>query len=413
MSSRFSLLREPNFARVFAARLISAFGTPMGPVALPFAVLEDLHGTARDVGLVIAAASAAQVTFLLLGGALADRGSRRGQMVIADLAAAGAQGTIAVLLALQLASVPSLILLELVIGTALALQHPAAVGLVPLVVEREALQPANALLAIAQSTAMGLGAAVAGLVAAQFGARVALAIDALTFLVSALLVSGVRERAQARGAPSESLWAELRDGWREFTSHRWLWTIVLQFTVMLVGWFGAYGVVGPVVAKRALGGAAAWGVIAAANGFGNIAGGLVILRVHFARPMLVATLCCFSFALLPLALIQPLPVPWIAAAAFSAGFTGEIFGVLWYTALHTHVDAAALSRVSAYDAVGSIALVPLGEVAAGFALDAYGPAVTLLAACAAIVVPTAAVLLVPEVRGLRAEAQVTSTQLAS
>ena len=133
MSSRFALLREANFARVFAARLISAFGTPMGPVALPFAVLEDLHGSARDVGLVIAAASAAQVTFLLLGGALADRGSRRSQMVIADLTAAAAQATIAALLALHMASVASLVLLELVIGAALALQHPAAVGLVPLV----------------------------------------------------------------------------------------------------------------------------------------------------------------------------------------------------------------------------------------------------------------------------------------
>jgi MFS family permease len=401
MESRFAPLRDPNFARVFAARLISAFGTPMAPVALPFAVLEDLQGLARDVGLVIAAASGAQVVFQILAGALADRGSRRAQMVTGDLAAAAAQGAIALLLALHLASVPSLIVLEVVIGTALALQHPAAVGLVPLVVERERLQSANALLAIASSTAMGLGAAVAGIVAAKLGARVALAIDAVTFVVSAILVSGVRERPQVR-AQSESLLAALRGGWREFTSHRWLWTIVLQFTVMLVGWFGTYAVVGPVIAKRALGGAAAWGIIASANGFGLIAGGFVALRVHFPRPIFAATLCCFPFALLPLTLIAPLTVPWIAAAAFAAGFSGELFGVLWYTALHTHVDPAALSRVSAYDAVGSIALVPLGEVLAGFALDAFGAAATLIGASAAIVVPTAAVLLVREVRELRA-----------
>ena len=401
MASRFALLRDPNFARVFAARLISAFGTPMGPVALPFAVLDDLHGSAGDVGLVIAAASGAQVAFQIFAGALADRGSRRAQMVTGDLAAAAGQGTVAVLLALGLASVPALIALEVVIGTALALHHPAAVGLVPLVVDRERLQRANALLAIANSTAMGLGAAVAGVVAARFGARAALAIDAVTFVVSAILVMGVREREQER-APGQSLLAELRDGWREFTSHRWLWTIVLQFTVMLLGWFGTYGVVGPVIAKRALGGAAAWGLIASANGFGLIAGGVVALRVHFPRPMLAATLCCFPFALLPLALCAELPVPWIAAAAFAAGLCGEIFGVLWFTALHTHVEPAALSRVSAYDAVGSIALVPLGEVAAGFALDGLGPGPTLLGACALIVVPTAAVLFVREVRELRA-----------
>jgi len=408
MESRFAPLRDPNFARVFAARLISAFGTPMAPVALPFAVLEDMHGSARDVGLVIAAASGAQVVFQIFAGALADRGSRRAQMVTGDLAAAAAQGAIALLLALQLASLPALVLLQVVIGTALALQHPAAVGLVPLVVERERLQSANALLAIANSTAMGLGAAAAGIVAAKLGARVALAIDAVTFVASAVLVSGVRERAQER-TQTESLLAELRGGWREFTSHRWLWTIVLQFTVMLVGWFGTYAVVGPVIAKRALGGAAAWGIIASANGFGLIAGGFVALRVHFPRPIFAATLCCFPFALLPLTLIGPLAVSWIAAAAFAAGVAGELFGVLWYTALHTHVDPAALSRVSAYDAVGSIALVPLGEVLAGFALDAFGATATLVGASAAIVVPTAVVLLVRDVRELRATAPARSS----
>jgi hypothetical protein len=84
-----------------------------------------------------------------------------------------------------------------------------------------------------------------------------------------------------------------------------------------------------------------------------------------------------------------------------AGFGFEIFNVLWNTALHTHVDPTALSRVSAYDVVGSLALVPLGEVLAGFSVEAFGAPFTLLLAAAAIVLPTAAVLFVPEVRHLR------------
>ena len=56
-----ALLREPGFARLFAARLVSAFGSAMAPIALPFAVLEDLGGEPSDVGLVIAAGSGAQV----------------------------------------------------------------------------------------------------------------------------------------------------------------------------------------------------------------------------------------------------------------------------------------------------------------------------------------------------------------
>lgn len=372
----------------------------MTPVALPFAVLEDLGGSAGDVGLAIAAGSGMQVLVQLFGGAFADRGSRRRQMVGADALACGAQATLAALLLTGAASLPVVMALQAVIGVSFALHWPAAVGLVPLVAPRDALQPANALLSLAHSTALGLGAATGGLLAASFGAGVALAVDAGTFATSALLVAGVRARPQARGAAA-SLWAELRAGWSEFVAHRWLWTIVLQFTVMMIGWFGTFAVVGPVVAQRSLGGSDAWGAIAGAYGFGLVVGGLVALRMHFPRPMLAATLTCFANVFLPLLLVAPAPVAWIAAGAFAAGVGHEIFGVLWFTTLHTRVAPEALSRVSAYDAVGSIALVPVGQVLAGWLVEQAGAPFTLTVAVVTIVVPTATVLLVPEVRHLR------------
>ncbi|HEX2485145.1 MAG TPA: MFS transporter, partial [Myxococcota bacterium] len=83
-----ALLRDARFARLFAARLVSAFGSGMAPIALPFAVLDDLGGTPGDVGLAIATGSAVQIATQLFAGALADRGSRRRQMVGADLLAA-------------------------------------------------------------------------------------------------------------------------------------------------------------------------------------------------------------------------------------------------------------------------------------------------------------------------------------
>jgi predicted MFS family arabinose efflux permease len=372
----------------------------MTPVALPFAVLEDLGGGAGDVGLAIAAGSGMQVLVQLFGGAFADRGSRRRQMVGADALACGAQATLAALLLTGAASLPVVMALQAVIGVSFALHWPAAVGLVPLVAPRDALQPANALLSLAHSTALGLGAAAGGLLAARFGAGVALAVDAGTFATSALLVAGVRARPQARGAAA-SLWAELRAGWSEFVAHRWLWTIVLQFTVMMIGWFGTFAVIGPVVAQRSLGGSDAWGAIAGAYGLGLVVGGLVALRVHFPRPMLAATLTCFANVFLPLLLVAPAPVAWIAAGAFAAGVGHEIFGVLWFTTLHTRVAPEALSRVSAYDAVGSIALVPVGQVLAGWLVEQAGAPLTLGLAVVTIVLPTAAVLLVPEVRHLR------------
>jgi MFS family permease len=396
-----ALLREGGFRRLFAARMISAFGSAMTPIALPFAVLDDLAGTPSQVGLLVAAGSLTQVAMQLFAGALADRGSRRRQMIGADLLAAAAQGTIALLILSDRAAYGQLLALHALSGIAFALHFPAAVGLVPLVVPRERLQAANALLSIAQASALAVGYSAGGVLVALVGAGTALAIDATTFAASALLISGIRPSAQQRSLGT-SLLRELRDGWREFTAHTWLWAIVLQFTFMLMAYFGAWAVLGPVVAKQSLGGAASWGWIAGANGAGLIAGGVLAMRLHFERPMRTATLCCLLNAGVPLLLAVPAPVPAIAAAAFLAGVGGEIFGVLWNTALHTRVAPEALSRVSSYDVLGSIALVPVGEALAGAGAERFGLQPTLLLCAAGVVVPTLAVLTVRDVRELRA-----------
>ena len=83
-------------------------------------------------------------------------------------------------------------------GVALALMMPSLMGIVPQIVPEAKLQSANALLGMAQSGAMALGAAAAGLLVAAVGAGVAIAIDAATFGVSAALVAGLRPKAQAR-----------------------------------------------------------------------------------------------------------------------------------------------------------------------------------------------------------------------
>ncbi len=395
-----ALLRERDFARLFAARLVSAFGSAMTPIALPFAVLDDLDGTPSQVGLLVAAGALTQIAMQLFAGALADRGSRRLQMVGADLFAAATQAAIAALILTGHASFGALIVLHALSGIAFAMHFPAAVGLVPLVVARDRLQSANALLSIAQATAIAAGATAGGIIASTAGAGVALAIDAASFALSAALIVAIRPRVQERSAGS-SLLRELREGFREFTAHKWLWTIVLQFTFMLMAWFGAWAVLGPVVAKQSLGGAAAWGWIAGSHGAGLIVGGVLAMRVRFRHPMRAATLFCLPSAAVPLLLAGPAPVAAIAAAAFAAGLGFEVFSVLWNTALHTRVAPEALSRVSSYDVLGSIALVPLGEVLAGLGAERLGVPPTLLLCSAGIVLPTLAVLAVREVWELR------------
>jgi len=397
----FALLGQRDFARLAAARAVSAFGTGMAFVALPFAVLGVVGSDdPAPVGYVVACITSAQLTFQLLAGALADRGSRQRMMVLGDVLATGSQAAFAALLLTGTAAVPWMMALAACMGVGFALHWPSSVGLVPLVVKREELIPANALLSLGVNSAQGLGAAAGGLISATVGAGVALADDAGTFAASAALVATLRPRAQVREA-TPGLWAELRAGWSEFTAHRWLWTIVLQFSLLVMGWQATYAVIGPIVAERSLGGASDWGWIAAALGAGLVTGGFVAMRVRITRPMLVGSIGVLGLSFLPLLLIGPAPLPWIVAGTFLGGVGIEVFAVLWHTALHTHVAPEMLSRVSAYDVVGSIALAPVGEALAGPLIDRYGTGPTLELAAASIIVPTLLVLLVPEVRRLR------------
>jgi len=163
---------------------------------------------------------------------------------------------------------------------------------------------------------------------------------------------------------------------------------------------GAFSVLGPVVADDELGGPKAWGAILTAEAAGLVAGGLLGLRFQ-PRRMLVAATLGILFVPAPLvALGFPLGVPAIAAVAFVAGVGSEIFGLLWHTTVQQEIPPDMLSRVYSYDALGSLALVPIGYAIAGPIADAIGVRATLWGAAAIGVAVTLAVLLVRDVRTL-------------
>ena len=141
-------------------------------------------------------------------------------------------------------------------------------------------------------------------------------------------------------------------------------------------------------------------MVVVALGIGLVLGGLAGMLLRVRRPMLVGSISVFAFALPLCGLATGAGVPFLAAGALLAGFGGELFAVLWYTALHTHVAPDKLSRVAAYDQLGSGALAPIGEIGAGFLIGVIGAATTAWIAVGLVVIPTILVLLVPEVRRL-------------
>jgi len=392
-------LREREFRLLFAGRTISMAGSAMAPIALAFAVLDTLHGTTTDLGLVLAARAVPTVVFLLFGGVFADRLPRHRVMVASNLVSGASQALVAALLLGGQAHIWELAALAAVNGTSTAFFFPASNGIVPQVVDGSLLQEANALLRLGLNATNIGGAAIGGLVVAATSPGFAIAFDAATYGAAAIALGALRLPPGLRSAGTTVL-HELREGWRDFWARPWLWSIVLQFGAVNAVYFAAIQILGPAVSRAHFGGAAAWGVILMAMSLGLVCSGFLMLRFKPRRLLLVATLAVFPFALPLLALAWPAPLAVVIAAAFIAGFAQEIFGVSWVTAVQQQIPQEKLSRITAYDALGSWGLMPVGLAVLGPISAAAGARATLVGCAVVTVVATAAVLLSHDVRTL-------------
>lgn len=392
-------LREREFRLLWLGQATSVLGDALVPVALSFAVL-DLTGSASDLGFVLAAHILPLVALVLVGGVWADRLPRQLVMLASDAIRGSVQALLAVLLLTGSARLWHLIVLSAVYGAAEAFFQPAATGLVPATVSPARLQQGNALLGLSRSGGFIVGPAVAGLIIAVSEPGVAFALDAGSFAVSVTSLAMLRPR-QVPQQKRVSFLGELAGGWRELVSRSWLWAVILWATTYLFLVVAPINVLGPLVAKESLGGAKAWGLIAASFSVGSLLGGTVALRWKPERPMLV---CCAGVLLgapTPALLAVTAPAVAIAAAQLAAGVSMGFFMAVWATTLQQHVPPDKLSRVSAYDWMGSLAFLPLGYALAGPVSEAIGVSATLWIATVWVVASTALVLLVPGVRALR------------
>jgi predicted MFS family arabinose efflux permease len=396
------VLRLRDFRLLFLGHTVSVFGDRMLNLALAFAVLE-VGGSAAEVGLVLACRVLPLVGTVLVGGVIADRGSRRAVMVTADLARVASQGAMAVLLLAGDAEVWMLAALAGLTGAAGGFFQPAATGLLPQVVPPEQLQPANGLKASAASASEIAGPLAGGVLVAAAGAGWAIAIDAATFGFSAVCLALLRvpDRPQAERA---GFLTDLREGWTAFTARTWVWTFVVYFSIANIFW-GAWTALGPVVADRDLGGATAWGTVLAALGLGALAGSLLSTRIRPRRPLLHVAFMegLFSIQLAFLAAVSFVPV--LAVGAFISGAGMTLGMTVWESTLQRRIPDESLSRVMSYEWFGSLAFYPLGLAIWGPVAAAIGISAALWLAFALFLASIAAILAVPDIRRLAAPDQ--------
>ena len=400
---RFPVLAIRDFRLLLAERLLAPASVGFSMVGVSFAVLRAT-GSATDLSYVLAAQIAPALVFALVGGVAADRFRPQRVIVAANVLMAAGEGTFGVLVLTGRPPLWAMIGLEALTGSGMAVFYPASQALLPRVVPLGMLQEASAISRMAMNTGQMSGAAAGGLLVAAAGPGWALVLCGAGMAATVPMLLSIRARAvgaDTAGAASSGLFRELREGWSEFRSHTWLWVIVAQFCVVLMAWYGAFSVLGPVVAREHLGGPAAWGAITAADAFGLIAGGVVSLRVTPRRPMLFVVLTGAAIAVSPLSLAMVLPLPAVCVASFGLGVFVEMMMVQWTVALTRNIPPGKLARVSSYDVLGSVMAMPAGALIAGPLGTAIGISSAQYAAAAAIVAASALALIPRDIRTMR------------
>jgi MFS family permease len=411
-SDRLAVLRIRDFRILLIERFLAPASFAFTQVGVSFAVLDRTHSTA-DLSYVLAMQILPTMFFTLIGGVFADRFRPQRMILISNTMVAVCEGGLGVLVLSHHDPLFLFLVLEFGTGTAMALFYPASQALLPKLVPESLLQEANAISRLTMNSAMMGGAAIAGIVVAVAGPGWALAICGTGMATTLPALATIRATANVREEHPGML-RELREGWVEFRSRTWLWTIVLQYCVVLMCWYGSFTVLGPAVAQAKLGGPSAWGLIMAADSVGLILGGVWALRFTPKRPIRFVALSGAAIGVPTLTLAALLPLWLICAAAVGLGIVMELMMVQWSLALTTRVPADCLARVSAYDALGSVMAMPLGALIAGPLAGVFGVSHTQYAAFGLIALASFAPLLSAEVRqdrGLRAvpaEAQPTS-----
>jgi MFS family permease len=401
LATDLSLLRRRRFALLFAGRTVSMFGNAFGPVAIAFGVLALPGATAATLSAVLAGHAVPQLGLMLLGGVIGDRLPRHKVLVAAETLSGCAFAGMAAMLLSGWAPLGLLIGAAFVAGCASALLLPALTGVLPEVVERDGLQPANALLRLGGNAANIGGIAVAGAAVALLGPGVALAVDAATYFAGAALLAGLRTTATAAtAATARRLWADLREGFREFTSRQWLWLVVGSAAFLNAGSAAAFAVLGPVLAAERLGGAIPWSLILAGFTAGMLLSVLAALRIRPVRPLRTAALVTPLLAAPLVAMGVGAPVAVVVAAAFCAGAAFNVFGVLWETTLQQGVPPGALARVTSCNYLVALSLKPVGIYLAGYAAAGLGAAPAVLALGAVLLLAGLVPLASPQVRRL-------------
>jgi MFS family permease len=397
------VLAQPYAKRFFIAQFITNFGNGMSPIALAFGILALPNGSPNLLGLVLGLTSAMFIVMAPFGGVIADKYGRARVIGLTDMAAGA-------VLFIQVGffatgDVPAAVLLIVngCYGLLSGIFWPAITGIMPTIVAKDGLQKANAINGLMKNSGLIVGAASAGFLIDAYGAAITLGIDATTFLFSGFLVFSLRHLTPLIKDSKNTMLDDLIHGWQVFISFRWIVIGVISFSFIAMCWAAAENVLGPLIALEHFEGAKSWSLVITAESIGLVVGALIGMKVKIKYPIRFLQISTITITFYIFSLAKPQSLAVIAFFAFLFGIVLDLWATLWYTLLHRKVPHETLSRVSAFDSLGSLIFKPIGlAIAAPLAtLMGIEPLIYLL--CAITIVAIFLPLLSSQVRNMSFE----------
>lgn len=375
------LFRNGNFLLLWAGEGISLLGDQFYLIALPWLVLQ-ITGDAFAMGTVLAVASVPRALFILVGGAVTDRFSPRNVMLASNLVRMVFVGGLATLVYAGQVKLWMLYGFALGFGLADAFFFPAFSAIVPRLVAESALQRANAIVQGTGQLSLMLGPVMAGGLIALLagdgektdmpGIALALGVDTVTFLASAVALAFIRVRTTGDISKKEkessvfrSILQGLSTTWRDRTL-RPLFVIIAGINLFFIGPF-MVGI--PVLAdSRFPEGAAAFGILMSSFGGGAFVGIILAMLLPAIPPRFLGASLGGLIAPSGLGLIALAYAPTTLSAAVAAALMGGANGyvnILFITWLQRRTPEAMMGRMMSLIMFASLGLVPVSMAVSG------------------------------------------------
>jgi len=216
-----------------------------------------------------------------------------------------------------------------------------------------------------------------------------------------LVLATFRHISPASAETENTMFDDLIHGWKIFISFRWIVIGVFGFSFIVLAWAAGENILGPLMALKEFNGAKSWSLVLTFEGIGLILGSIIGIRIKLKHPLRFLLLITFSISLYMWAMAKPQSIWFIAFCALLWGITLDLWTTIWSTAMAREVPREALSRVSSFDAMGTMLLRPVGLAIAGPLSIAIGISNTLyfLAIFSAVLI--LAMLATPAMRNMQ------------